>query len=61
MAVQKFKILSERTVCGSALVNLSDTKQGLIVAREKQRCMENGLCNICKFCTCFLYSCLLLI
>ena len=40
---------------------LSDTKQGFIVPREKQRCMENGLCNICKFCTCLLYLCLLLI
>ena len=30
-------------------------KQGFIVPREKQRCMENGLCSICKFCTCLLY------
>ena len=35
MVAQKFKILSERTVCGSALVTLSDTKQGFIVPREK--------------------------
>ena len=42
------KILSKRTVRGSALVTLSDTKQGLTVPRGKQRCMENGLCNICK-------------
>ena len=27
----------------------SDTKQGFTVPRGKQRCMENGLCNICKF------------
>ena len=39
MVAQKFKILSERTVCGSALVTFSDTKQGFIVPREKQRCM----------------------
>ena len=58
---QKFKILSKRTVCGSALVTLSDTKQGFIVLREKQRCMENGLYNICKFCTFLLYLCLLLV
>ena len=31
------------------------------VPREKQRCMENGLCNSCIFCTCLLYLCLLLI
>ena len=37
MVAQKFKILSKRTVCGSALVTLSDTKQGFIVPREKQR------------------------
>ena len=58
---QKFKILSKWTVCGSALVTLSDTKQGFIVPTEKQRCMEIGLCNICKFCTCFLYLRLILI
>ena len=56
MVAQMFKILSERTVCGSALVTLSDTKHGFIVPREKQRCMENGLCNICKFCTSLLCS-----
>ena len=48
-------------VCGTALVTLSDTKQSFTVPREKQRCMETGLCNICKFCTCLLYLCLLLI
>ena len=32
-----------------------------IVPREKQRCTENGLYSICKFCTCLLYLCLLLI
>ena len=36
---------------------LSDTKQGLAISRGKQRCMENGLCNICKFCMCLLYLC----
>ena len=64
MVVRKFKILLEkekRTVSGSALVTLSDTKQGFTLPRGKQRCMENGLCNICKFCTFFLYLCLLLI
>ena len=61
MVAQKFKILSKRTVCGSALVTFSDTKEGFFLPREKQRCVENGLCNICKFCTCLLYLCLLLI
>ena len=56
MVAQQFKILSKRTVCGSALVTLSDTKQGFIVPREKQRCLENGLCNICKlFYVCFVF------
>ena len=49
MVAQKFKILSKRTVHGSALVTLSDTKQGFTVPRGKQKCMENGLCNICNF------------
>ena len=40
---------------------LSATKQGFIVPRGKQKCMENGLCSTCKFCTCLLYLCLLLI
>ena len=44
----KFKILSKRTVRGSALVTLSDTKQGFTGPRGKQRCTENGLCNIFK-------------
>ena len=44
-----------------SLVTLSDTKQDFIVPREKQRCMGNGICNICKFCTCLLYLCLLLV
>ena len=57
----KIQDLVKRTVCGSALVTLSDTKQGFTVPREKQRCMEKGLCNLCKFCTCLLYLCLLLI
>ena len=54
MVAQKFKILSKRTVHGSALVTLSDTKQGFIVPREKQRCLEIGLCNIRKLCTCLI-------
>ena len=49
MVAQKIKILSKRTVRGSALDTFSDTKQGFTVPRGKQRCMENGLCNICKF------------
>ena len=52
MVAQKFKTLLEkekRTVRGSALVTLSDTKQGLTKPRGKQRCTENGLCNICIF------------
>ena len=39
----------KQTGCGSALVTLSDTKQGFTVPRGKQRCMESGLYNICKF------------
>ena len=49
IVAQRFKILSERTVCGSVLVTLSDTKQGFTVPRGKQRCTENGLCNISEF------------
>ena len=49
IVAQKFKILSKRTVRGSALVTLPDTKQGVSVARGKQSCTENGLCNICMF------------
>ena len=43
MVGQKFKILLEeekRTVRGSALVTLSDTKQGFTEPRGKQMCME---------------------
>ena len=61
MIAQKFKVLSKRTVCGTALVTISDTKQGFTVPRGKRRCMENGLCYICKFCTCLLYLCLPLV
>ena len=52
MVAQKFKISLEkekRTYRESALVTLPDTKQGFTVLRRKQSCMENGLCNICKF------------
>ena len=49
MVAQKIQILSKRTVRGSALVNLSDAKQGFTVPRGKQRCMEIALCNFCKF------------
>ena len=35
----------------------SYTKQGLTVPKRKQGCLENGLCNICDFCTCLLYLC----
>ena len=51
MVAQKFKIMLENekwTVLGSALVTLSDTKQGFTVPKGRQRCTENGLCNICK-------------
>ena len=61
MVAQKFKMLSKRTVHGSAIVTLSDTRQDFTVPREKQKCMEKGLCNTCNFCTCLLYLCLLLI
>ena len=49
LVAEKFKILSKRTVRGSALVTFFDIKQGFIVPRGKQRCMEKGLRNICKF------------
>ena len=42
MVAQNFKILSERTVHGSALVTLSDTKQGFIVPREKRKAKVYG-------------------
>ena len=47
-------------ICSSYPFRLSDTKQCCIVPRGKQRCMKNGLCNICKFCTCLMCLCLLL-
>ena len=49
VVAQKFKILSERVVRGSAVVTLSDAKQGFTVPRGKQRCKENRICNICEF------------
>ena len=52
--IQDLVILSKRTARGSAPVTLSDTKQGFTVPRRKQRCTENGLCNICKFLYVFL-------
>ena len=52
MVAQKLKILLKRTVSGSVLVTFSDLEQGFIVPREEQMCLKNGLCNICKFCTC---------
>ena len=36
-------------------------KRRLHCAERKGKVYENGLCNIYKFCTCFLYFCLLLI
>ena len=42
------KIFSKRTVRGSDLVTLSDTKQGFTVPRGKQKCMEKVLYNIYK-------------
>ena len=49
MVDRKVKILSKQTVRVSALVTLPDTKQGFTVPRGMQRCMLNGLCNICNF------------
>ena len=52
MVAQKFNILLEkerRTVRGSALVTIYDTKQGLTVPTGKQMFLKNGLFNICKF------------
>ena len=61
MVAQISKILSKLTVRVSGKVTLSDTKQGFTVSQGKQRCMKDGLCNICKFCNRLLYLCLLLI
>ena len=59
MIAQKFKILSERTDCGSVLTTLSDTKQGFTVPRGKQRCTENGYAAFVNFlpvyCVCVYY------
>ena len=49
MVARKFKIMSNWTIRGSALVTLSDTEQGFTVPRGKERCTENRLCNFCKF------------
>ena len=57
----EFKILSKWTVCGPALVTFCNTKQGFNVQGGKQRCTKNGLCSFCKFSTCLIYLCLLLI
>ena len=57
---QKFKILSKRTVRGSALITLSDTKQGFIVPRENKGVWRMGYATFVNFCTCLLYLCLLL-
>ena len=56
----KIQGLVETDSLWNALVTLSDTKQSFTMPRGKQSCMETGLCNICKFCTCLLYLCLLL-
>ena len=48
MVAQNYKTLLEkekRTVRGSALVTISDTKQGLTVPSGKQGRMETGLSN----------------
>ena len=42
-------------ICSSYL---SDTIQVFTVPRGKQSCMENGLCNVCKFC---IVSCIVVI
>ena len=49
MVAQKLKNLLEKekqTVRGSAVVTVSNTRQGFTVPRGKQKCMEAGLCNI---------------
>ena len=49
MVAQNVKILLEkekRTFRESALLTLSDSKQGFAVPKGKQRCMKNELCNI---------------
>ena len=45
-------------ICSSYLFR---HKTKLHCAERKAKCMESGLCNICKFGTCLLYLCLLLI
>ena len=65
MVAQKFKILLEkekRLVRGSALVNLSDTKQGFTVPREKQSVWRLGYATfkfvnfVRVYCTCLYYQ-----
>ena len=55
----KFKILSKRTVCGSALVTLSDTKQSFTVPRGKQSVWRVGYATFVNFvrvyCICVYY------
>ena len=48
MIARKFKTLSKRTTRRSALVTIFATKQDFTMPKGKQRCTENGLCNICK-------------
>ena len=51
IVAQNFKIFlkkEKRAVRGSALVTLSDTKQGFNVPRGKQKFLEYRLCHICK-------------
>ena len=51
MGLEKCRLLTR--LLGQNVENLDDygcpKLQGIIVPRRKQRCMENGLCNICKF------------
>ena len=59
MVAQKFKILSERTAPGSALVTLPDTKQGLLCQEESKGVWRMGYATFVNFCTCSLCLCLL--
>ena len=61
MVAQKFKILSKRTVRGSALTTLSDTKQGFTVPKGNKGVRRMGFATFVNFCTCFLYLSLLII
>ena len=49
MVAQKFKILSEWTVCGSALVTFSDSKQAFTVREKNKDVWRMGYATFVNF------------